>query len=294
MSCRQIADIVEVMAKAGAPAEMIAAAVRQISDRDEERRLEVREQARIRKQRQREREKSAQVTDVTRDMAGQSVTERDACDLPPPSPPVSPLFPSPKPLTNNPPLSPPASVLVEAREPKSKRNRSVRLTADWVLPEEFAAFARSYRDPNHPNTQLTDEEIEREGHGIRDWSISSANGAKLDWASTWRGWVRRRTPEIIGKRPRGSAAGRSNGPQHAPKGSLHDAFAGIAAAATRDPGPDAGRFEDHGDGAGPRRGPPVLEVLDFGDDRGLAARRSGGDRDFAGPTLFTLPTAAVR
>jgi hypothetical protein len=39
---------------------------------------------------------------------------------------------------------------------------------------------------------MTDREIDAEGETIRDWSLSSPAGAKLDWEATWRGWIKRR------------------------------------------------------------------------------------------------------
>ena len=296
MSVANLAAILEVMAEAGATPEMMASAARKIAQQDETRRAEVREQARIRKQRQRERAKVTEVTEVTRDIVGHSVTERDACDQKT-SPPFSPLFPSPKPLTNNPPISPPTSQILDAREPKSKRAKAIRLAADWTLPNDFAEWARDYRDPAFPEKQLSDEEIGREGHNIRDWSANSANGAKADWFAAWRNWIRRAAPAILRARPRangGGYAGRPNGsPQFAPKVGLHDALA-LAALAASGAGRDAPRHADHGNGSGPIFGPASAEVLDFGDERGTEARRTGSNREPLGAVVLPLSAAAGR
>ncbi len=216
------------------------------------------------------------------------------------SPPVSPLFPSPKPLTNNPPLSPPTSQILEAREPKSKRAKATRLAADWVLPNEFAEWARDYRDPAFPEKNLTDEEIAREGHSIADWSANSANGAKADWFAAWRNWIRRAAPTILRARPRadrapGFAANRrpNAAPQFAPNVSLFDALA-IAGASAGNAGHDAGRWPDHGNGSGSAQRPVLAEVIDRDDPRGTGASRPGSDFGGTGATILALPTAAVR
>ena len=300
MSCRNLATIMEVMAASGATPEMMAAAATRISEQDEARRAEIRELARLRKQRQRERQKEANVTDVTRDMVGQSVTPRDERDLET-SPPVSPLFPSPTPLTNNPPLSPPTVEVSRETASKPKR-KAQRLPADWTLPIEFIEFARAHRDPNHPNDQLTDEEIEREGHNIRDWSANTPNGAKVDWFAAWRGWIRRATAEILRARPRANGSARavpssSRRPattsQFAPDVSLFDALA-LAGAAASDARADAGRDSDQRNGSGETRRLASVEVLDRGDARGTDARRTAGDRSGAGAVVLPLSAAGVR
>jgi hypothetical protein len=291
-----LAAILEVMAEAGATPEMMASAARKIAQQDEARRADVREQARIRKQRQRERAKVTEVTEVTRDMAGHSVTERDACDQKT-SPLFSPLLPSPKPLTNHPPIIPPTSQILDAREPKSKRAKAIRLSADWILPNEFAEWARDYRDPAFPEKQLSDEEIDREGHNIRDWSANSANGAKADWFAAWRNWIRRAAPTILRARPRANGtpirAGARVQTRLAPQISQHDAFA-VAAAQASGSQRGGGWEPDHGNGARPPSGPPRLEVIDSGDARGADAAYAGGNRGFDSQIVLPLPFAAVR
>jgi len=296
MSVANLAAILEVMAEAGATPEMMASAARKIAQQDETRRAEVREQARIRKQRQRERAKVTEVTEVTRDIVGHSVTERDACDQKT-SPLFSPLLPSPKPLTNNPPIIPPTSQILDAREPKSKRAKAIRLAADWVLPNEFANWARDYRDPAFPEKQLSDEEIGREGHNIRDWSANSANGAKADWFAAWRNWIRRAAPAILRARPRANGtpirAGARVETRFAPKISQHDAFA-VAAAQASGAECGAGWEPDHGNGPRAPSRSPRLEVIDNGDARGADAAHAGGNRGFDSQIVLALPVAAVR
>lgn len=41
---------------------------------------------------------------------------------------------------------------------------------------------------------MSEGEIDLEGHKMRDWSMSSKAGAKVDWEAAWRNWIRNRTP----------------------------------------------------------------------------------------------------
>lgn len=73
-------------------------------------------------------------------------------------------------------------------ETKPKR-RASRCPDDWQpkpLPAELAASV----DAMPPGW------IERQLAGMRDWSKSSPNGAKMDWDATWRGWVRRELEKV--------------------------------------------------------------------------------------------------
>lgn len=63
-----------------------------------------------------------------------------------------------------------------------KQSRSVRLTADWQIPEDWVAEAVSEGMPRSKALS----EAER----MKNWSLSSKNGAKLDWRATWRNWFR--------------------------------------------------------------------------------------------------------
>jgi len=60
-----------------------------------------------------------------------------------------------------------------------------RLSLDFQPTEPMRAFARS--------AGLSESDIDAEGEAMRDWSMSSPSGAKLDWEATWREWVRRKT-----------------------------------------------------------------------------------------------------
>jgi hypothetical protein len=68
--------------------------------------------------------------------------------------------------------------------PQTAKRRASRLAADFSPSHSMRLFARA--------EGMTDREIDAEGETIRDWSLSSPAGAKLDWEATWRGWIKRR------------------------------------------------------------------------------------------------------
>jgi hypothetical protein len=70
------------------------------------------------------------------------------------------------------------------RETEAKKStRGSRLSADWVLPKEWADWARQERP---------DLDLRSVGEQFRDyWSAKAGSGStKLDWQATWRNWVR--------------------------------------------------------------------------------------------------------
>jgi len=69
------------------------------------------------------------------------------------------------------------------QEPIKERTRGSRLSADWVLPKEWADWAKQERP---------DLDLQSVGEQFRDyWSAKAGSGAtKLDWQATWRNWVR--------------------------------------------------------------------------------------------------------
>lgn len=60
--------------------------------------------------------------------------------------------------------------------------RPVRLPLDWALPEEWRQDAIA--------AGLPPQQIDREAAKMRDWSVNSAKGAKIDWRAAWRNWCR--------------------------------------------------------------------------------------------------------
>ena len=69
------------------------------------------------------------------------------------------------------------------QEPIKEHTRGSRLSADWVLPTEWADWAKQERP---------DLDLWSVGEQFRDyWSAKAGSGStKLDWQATWRNWVR--------------------------------------------------------------------------------------------------------
>ncbi len=65
-----------------------------------------------------------------------------------------------------------------------KKTRGTRLSADWFLPIEWGEWALSQG--------LGHEAIRSEADKFKDYWMARAgpNGVKLDWAATWRNWIR--------------------------------------------------------------------------------------------------------
>jgi uncharacterized protein YdaU (DUF1376 family) len=78
--------------------------------------------------------------------------------------------PNQEPITNN-------------QEPNKERTRGSRLSADFVLPKEWADWAKQERP---------DLDLRSVGEQFKDyWSAKAGSGStKLDWQATWRNWVR--------------------------------------------------------------------------------------------------------
>lgn len=60
--------------------------------------------------------------------------------------------------------------------------RAARLPADWVLPDGWGKDAI--------DAGLPADAIDLEASKMRDWSLSSPNGACKDWHARWRNWCR--------------------------------------------------------------------------------------------------------
>lgn len=85
----------------------------------------------------------------------------------------------PQNLTTN--HQPPTSNLEVKEEPSgSSKKRASRLAADWTPPPEWIDEAVGKGMPRI--TALS--EAER----MKNWSLSTRSGAKLDWLATWRNW----------------------------------------------------------------------------------------------------------
>lgn len=76
------------------------------------------------------------------------------------------------------------------KEPKERapRRSATRLKADWVPSDWMIEFAM--------REGLTDAAARKLADAMRDWSMSTTKGVKLDWDATWRGFVRREVMDI--------------------------------------------------------------------------------------------------
>jgi len=80
------------------------------------------------------------------------------------------------------------------RQNSDRPSRGTRIDPDWKPSDADRATARQ--------EGFSDSEIDREALRFRDFWIgkAGAGGVKLDWASTWRNWVRT-SADRLGKRP---------------------------------------------------------------------------------------------
>ena len=74
------------------------------------------------------------------------------------------------------------SVVVDC---KAKRNNGSRLHSDWVLPDDWFSWTIEQG--------LTPQEAYDTEARFRDYwiAVAGSKGVKLDWAATWRTWIRR-------------------------------------------------------------------------------------------------------
>ena len=103
-------------------------------------------------------------------------------------------------------VAPPAAVPAAVSEPKAKNG--TRLPADWTLPADWAAWAKTERQDLNP-AEVADRFADH-------WRAKPGkDGRKLDWLATWRNWVRgeragpAKPPSAV---PRGKPAGPSETP----------------------------------------------------------------------------------
>ena len=82
----------------------------------------------------------------------------------------------------------------QAPAPKQSSARGTRLPADWALPEDWKAIAKTIR-PEWP-----DHHVQRVSDGFRDyWIAKTGSGAsKADWLATWRNWCRNDKSPVYG------------------------------------------------------------------------------------------------
>jgi hypothetical protein len=82
------------------------------------------------------------------------------------------------------------------------RARGTRLPLKWELPEDLKAWAIKDQ-PTWDGAHAL-----RVAENFRDYwvSVAGARGVKLDWAATWRTWVRKEGPKPVPRGATGSAA----------------------------------------------------------------------------------------
>lgn len=87
--------------------------------------------------------------------------------------------------------------------PSAKSPAGTSLPRDWVLPAEWAAWARATRADLDP-VRVADE--------FRDYWVAQPgkDGRKADWEATWRNWVRKQRVDPVG-RPSFVSAPRARG-----------------------------------------------------------------------------------
>jgi len=87
-----------------------------------------------------------------------------------------------EPITNN--------HSIDKPQPKKERTKGSRLSADFVLPQEWIAFCQQERQDLNPHKVFD---------GFKDYWVAKAGaaGTKLDWFATWRNWVRNQRQEQI-------------------------------------------------------------------------------------------------
>ena len=87
--------------------------------------------------------------------------------------------------------------------PSAKSPAGTSLPRDWVLPAEWAAWARATRADLDP-ARVADE--------FRDYWVAKPgkDGRKADWEATWRNWVRKQRVDPVG-RPSFASAPRVRG-----------------------------------------------------------------------------------
>lgn len=78
--------------------------------------------------------------------------------------------------------------LTTNQQPVVKATKGSRLSADFVLPEDWTEFCQTERPDLNPQKVFD---------GFKDYWVAKAGaqGVKLDWLATWRNWVRNQRQE---------------------------------------------------------------------------------------------------
>lgn len=110
---------------------------------------------------------------------------------------------------------PEPEVKKELAKASSKEKRGSRLSAEWILPPEWAEFGTI--------EGLDAEAVRREADRFRDYwiSVPGQRGIKRDWQATWRNWIRK-TAEDNRKRKPDKAQPRMGERRVSPSGKVFD------------------------------------------------------------------------
>lgn len=84
-----------------------------------------------------------------------------------------------------------------SREKRTRSPEGSRLSAEWILPDEYQQWAMQERGWTPTNCQAV-------GAAFRDHWIAQpgSRGRKADWFATWRNWVRRENSAKPTRTPR--------------------------------------------------------------------------------------------
>jgi hypothetical protein len=82
----------------------------------------------------------------------------------------------------------PSSSSSSSSSTRDRATKGSRLSADFVLPEDWVAFCQQHRPDLKPAVVFD---------GFKDYWVSKTGSAatKLDWTATWRNWVRNQRQE---------------------------------------------------------------------------------------------------
>jgi len=177
-----IANLVRRLTEAGAPPEAIAIAVEAVEG------VHAVIEAKKAKDAERKRAERAAKREISSDrpetVQGPSMdaarTVQESPDQT--SPLVSPLLPSPEPLTNNPPIIPPSE--------KITRDRATTLPPDWTVPSDWLDWAEAEIGPE--GQRMTAARVAAEAAKFPDYwrSKPRKDATKTNWKATWRNWIR--------------------------------------------------------------------------------------------------------
>lgn len=90
----------------------------------------------------------------------------------------------------------PTPTLIKEETNVSSKKRGSRLPDDWRLPRDLGDWAVS--------EGMAETEVRRQAAMFADYwrSVPASRGVKLDWAGTWRNWVRKALDDMPKQKPK--------------------------------------------------------------------------------------------